>query len=49
VYFNFTVRSETLRSAFDTVVLYGDVSFTPDPSNTLLSPSLYSVILVRDY
>jgi hypothetical protein len=48
-YFNFTAHSETLRSAFDTVVLYGDVSFTPDPSTTSLSPSLYYVILVRDY
>ena len=47
-YFNFTTRSETLRTAFDTVVLYGDVS-SPYPCATLPSPSLYSVILVRDY
>ena len=48
-YFNLTTRSETLRSAFDTVVLYGDVSLAPDPNTTLRSPSLYSPILVRDY
>jgi len=48
-YLNFTTRSETLRSAFDTVVLYGDVSFAPYPGTTLPSPSLYFVILVRDY
>jgi hypothetical protein len=48
-YLNFTTRSENLRSAFDTVVLYGDVSLAPDPSTILPSPSLYSVILVHDY